>query len=1108
MKKIALFFTLLFSLSSVLAQNYYSDAIDGRVIFKLKDAYQIDGMNIEKPAGLHEVSKKEDLNNFPKLAQVLAPYGVQNFERPSYYTQKPRLIRIFIVDFANPADVDNVIRDLQALDIVEYAEKQLIRKTTLIPNDTYWDGLNNWYLTQVNAEQAFDISQGSNSVKVAIVDNAVFCNHEDLTTFAQRDVADGDNDATPPLDVNADFGWSHGTHCAGLATADINNAKGIASLGADVELIGVKCTPDNGSSNSVYYGYQGMQWACENGADVVSMSWGGPGASLSNQDLINSYPNIVFLAAAGNDNVTSTFYPGGYDNVICVGSVNYDDSRSSFSNYNPTAGTPWVDICSPGGYSYNGLMSTVYTASGDEYDRMGGTSMATPFAAGLVGSMLSVYPNMSPTEVLNCLLSSGVNVNQDMGPRIDAQAALQCTQALLDGTPNADFFADNQTIVVGNSVNFTDMSGDGGDAITTWNWTFTGGTPSSFSGQNPPAVTYNTIGQYTVELTITNGTGTDTETKTAYINVTEQPYGQWYVQNSGFATASRGITNFSIVDVNNVWALAYDGSGNGNTVQEFTRTSDGGATWTPGTIDIGSTGSGIAMIEAIDANTAYIVAYPNAGGDDQGIFKTTDGGATWTKQTSASYSNAASFSNVVTFWDANTGFCQGDPINGEYELYTTTDGGATWVPVPGADIPDPVAGEYGYVGQIERVGNHVWYSTNTGRLYHSTDQGYTWTVAQTPLTDFGSATQNGNFSFKDANNGMIVDNNANVYKTADGGATWSAVTPVGPVFTSGLCWIEGTDTIFTTGQNGSSYSTDAGANWIQVDNEQHTTVEFTNSLVGWSGWFNTSATSGGIWNWGNLSTLSPDFVGAPFSICEGESVAFTDNTTGGTPTSWNWSFPGGTPSSSTAQNPTVTYATAGNYDVVLTVDDGNGGISKTITSYITVGGIPGTAAGVIGNSAPTIGTVETYSVLPITGAVTYNWTLPSGWTGSSSTNSIDVTIGASTGSDVIECYASNNCGDGGVASVTLSPVVGLNELNNNLISVYPNPANEFIVISLNQNFENATYQLFDITGKIVMTSQITEMSNAQVSVANLSKGVYTLRLLVDGNVYNQKVVVE
>lgn len=81
--------------------------------------------------------------------------------------------------------------------------------------------------------------------------------------------------------------------------------------------------------------------------------------------------------------------------------------------------------------------------------------------------------------------------------------------------------------------------------------------------------------------------------------------------------------------------------------------------------------------------------------------------------------------------------------------------------------------------------------------------------------------------------------------------------------------------------------------------------------------------------------LEANFYGTPTSIYEGETVTFTDISIG-LPNSWNWSFPGGTPNSSTAQNPTVTYNTAGTYNVSLTISDGTTPITETKTNYITV----------------------------------------------------------------------------------------------------------------------------------------------------------------------------
>ncbi|GAB5419291.1 MAG: hypothetical protein Crog4KO_27200 [Crocinitomicaceae bacterium] len=1035
-KLLALCAVAVLTVSTAFSQTYDSGFLDGTIMFQLKEAPQSENVYQNDP---NDFALDVSLNDYPELKAIFSGVTVTEINRPSYFTRNAQLANIFRVKFSDFDQIEELIEALQGLENVEYAEREPIYTFNFIPNDTFHSGNNKWYHTLVDSEDAWDISQGSNNVKVAIVDNAVFGGHQDLTTYLERDVADNDNNATPPLDANADFGWSHGTHCAGLATADINNNLGIASIGGNVELIGIKATPNSAtSSGSIWYGYDGVQWACQNGANVVSMSYGSPSSSAAMQNLINAYPNVVFLAAAGNDGNTTQQYPGAYDNVICVGSVNSNDSKSNFSNYNG-GGTPWVDIAAPGGYSFGGLLSTVYTTGGNNYAQSGGTSMATPFAAGLVGLMLSVNPTMTPAQIESCLLSSGVAINQDIGPRIDALAAIQCVQSTLTGDPLPFFSGTPLSVTEGDFVNFTDLSADGGNPISNWTWSFPGGTPNSFVGQTPPPIQYNTAGQYDVTLSVTNSLSTQSATQTAYINVSVPPYGEWLNQSSGFTAASRGINYISIADANTVWATAYDGSGGAANIQEFTKTVDGGLTWTPGNINIGNTGLGVSMITAFDANTAWLAAYPTAGGQTGGIWKTTDGGTTWNRQNTATYNNAASFTNVVYFWDANVGFCQGDPINGEFELYTTTNGGTTWVPVPGANIPNPTNGnEFGYTRQIDISGDHVWFTTSLGRVYHSSDKGLTWDVFTTPIADFGGAVTAGssaNLSFADPNNGLIIDNAGDLYKTTDGGATWNLTTTAGPVFTNGLCYIENTNTAFSTGAGtagGSSYSTDGGVTWTSIDTEDHLFVEFTNPSVGWSGWFNQNATTDGMWKWNDLSSsMVPDFSASVATTCINTNVTYTDMTTGSTPTSWLWSFPGGTPSTSTAQNPTVQYAAAGTYDATLTVSDGTSQTTYTQTAIVDAIGpaaVPGSISGALSLCE---NEVEVYSVTNDP-AVVYNWTLPAGWTGTSTTNSISVTAGTNAGT--IEVTAENICGVSAASTINVdifagAPTAAFNETN-------------------------------------------------------------------------------
>ncbi len=1020
MKNLSVFLIILFFYGFTFSQTFNPDFLDGRIMFKLRK--NVSTVEKKERTNINSFCKEEKLSDYPYLADALKDFSVTKIERPSFYTHKEELMKIYRIYFSDLSEIDQIIKKLNQLTDVEFAEKEPIYKIGFIPNDTWHTGTTKWYHTLVGSEQAWDISLGSNSVKVAIVDNAVYANHQDLTTFRQYDVADNDNDATPPIAYSSDQGWSHGTHTSGLATADINNNLGIASLGGNVELIAVKATPSSASSASIWYEYEGIQWACENGANVVSMSFGGPTSSAAVQTLINSYPGVVFLAAAGNDGNTTLQYPGAYNNVICVGSVDGNDSRSSFSNYNGT--TPFVDIASPGGFTNGGLQSTVYTSTGNSYAKMAGTSMATPFAAGLVGLMLSVNPTLTPSQIENCLISTGVNINQNIGPRINAFAAMQCVQATLTGDPLVNFWGAPVSIYEGQTVTFYDNSAGGGNAITNWQWSFPGGTPSAYTGQTPPPITYATTGVYDVVLTVTNSQSSQTLTRTGYVNVSLQPYGAWMEEASGFTTASRGINFLSIVDQNTIWATAYDGSAAAANIQEFTKTTNGGVTWTPGTINVGNTGLGISMITAIDANTAWLAAFPNAGGQTGGIWKTTDGGSTWIRQNTALFNNASSFTNVVHFWDANSGFCMGDPINGEFEVYTTTNGGTTWTPIPAANIPNPLSGEYGYTRQIEVVGDNVWFTTNKGRIYYSTDRGLTFVVYQSPLTDFGSATMSGNLSFNSATTGLIVNSNGLVYKSTDSGATWTQLTTTGTVFTNGLCYIEGTDTVFTTGaasgSSGSSYSIDGGLNWNIIDNVQHLYVDFINSTIGWSGWFNVDATTQGMWKWYKLNTnLFVDFSGSPVNVCAGGTVNFTDLTTGSSPTSWQWSFSGGTPATSTSQNPSVVYNTPGIYDVSLIANDGNGPASELKSGYINVVQLAAQPSAITGSVSPCENATVTYSVTNVSGLF-YTWTLPGGWTGTSNSNTITATADTTPG--IITVTADNVCGSSTPRTKNVTPV--------------------------------------------------------------------------------------
>lgn len=359
----------------------------------------------------------------------------------------------------------------------------------------------------------------------------------------------------------------------------------------------------------------------------------------------------------------------------------------------------------------------------------------------------------------------------------------------------------------------------------------------------------------------------------------------WVSQATGFSDPSRGIEEINIVNANIVWCLAYDGLGPTNVIQEFTKTTDGGTTWTPGIVNVFDTALGINNISPLDANTAWVSAVNGTDGSGSVVYKTTDGGATWFQQLPSGFTSPGSFVNYVHFFDANTGIAMGDPVGSplEFEIWRTTDGGSNWTQIPGSAIPNPsAADEYGLNGGNVAVGSSVWLVTTKGRILKSSDMGLTWTVSQAPLTNFGAAlpANSGRIAFSDANNGCLIKTSGTVaspvytyYTTTNGGTTWSAGTPFSGTYRT-LAYIPGSTTIVATSAvtaaPGSAYSSNNGATWTEIDaGEQRGVVAFLDGSTGWCAGFSSDPFTDGIFKFdgtlGNadFSSTKNAFVATP-----------------------------------------------------------------------------------------------------------------------------------------------------------------------------------------------------------------------------------------------------
>jgi len=449
---------------------------------------------------------------------------------------------------------------------------------------------------------------------------------------------------------------------------------------------------------------------------------------------------------------------------------------------------------------------------------------------------------------IGSLNPSGNNFN------LDNSAIVRITPP--SSAPIADFVADNVTPLIGGSVNFTNNSTNN---PTTYSWVFDGGTPSTSTLQTPPAITYNTGGYYQVSLTVTNGNGTDTKVRSSYINVGGTPLA-WIKQNSGFVIASRGIEQIFIVNPYVVWATAYDGTAPTNYIREFTRTVNGGITWTPGTITFtNSTAYGVSNIFAFNDTICYACMFPITGTGGR-IVKTIDAGLTWTEQTTAPFTN--SWADFVHFFNVNDGVCMGDPTGSgaDFVIYTTTNGGTNWVQVPLANIPNCSGTEAGITNFYDAVGNTVWFGTSLGRVYKSVDKGLNWTVANS-----GTGSNQTTVAFKDANTGIAIlaASPYTMRRTTDGGTTWATVVPTGYyVKRPHIDFVPGTSSMWfdvSSGPSlGSSYSMNDCTTFLNIDtgSTQYTCVTAYDYNTAWAGGFNLGASDGGIYKWNSSILLS------------------------------------------------------------------------------------------------------------------------------------------------------------------------------------------------------------------------------------------------------------
>ncbi|HEY3496272.1 MAG TPA: S8 family serine peptidase, partial [Polyangiaceae bacterium] len=345
------------------------------------------------------------------------PANLAGVARPELFTVE--------VDKASGRTVDDVIRELKQMPEVEFAEPNYRYETSLTPNDPLYGS--QLQFEPIRAPQAWDVTTGSSSVVVAVIDTGVELTHPDLAAniwrnpgeiagdgldndqngfvddvtgydfvSATTDVASGE-DPGPPDNDPADF-QGHGTHVAGIVGAVGNDGNGVTGVAWTVKLMPLRAGYLHSSgvgtlllsdiANALHY-------AADKGAHVVNMSFGGsqPSQILADALRYAADRGVLLIAAAGNTGTSVPQFPASYDRVLSVAATE-GNALALFSSFGM-----WVDIAAPG-------VNVLSTYLGGSTAFLSGTSMASPVVAGTAALVRASHPTWTAQQIAEKLTST------------------------------------------------------------------------------------------------------------------------------------------------------------------------------------------------------------------------------------------------------------------------------------------------------------------------------------------------------------------------------------------------------------------------------------------------------------------------------------------------------------------------------------------------------------------------------------------------------------------------------------------------------------------------------------------------------------------------------
>ncbi len=547
------------------ASTHYPEYIPSQLIVCFKsDSFNNDQDLNMLSSQLHAeynatILENSTLLGIPGVQLIQLPDNVSVEEATVWYNSKPSILYAepnFIKTISLP--IPRGTEELNVTDAPSGTGTLSVRLASIYPNDPYFS--KQWNLNNIQLPMAWDITTGSDSVVIAVLDTGVNYNHPDIAgniwvnpgEIPDNNIDDDQNGFID--DINGwDFAYNdksplddygHGTMIASIIGSEGNNLQGIAGMMWNVKIMPVKIFTSY--SFTISDEIKGIHYAKMNGAKIIVCSFSGD-YYISEQTAIEQAQNILFICAAGNDGINTDItptYPASYSysNIMSVAATDEDDNLCYFSNY----GQNRVDVGAPG-------TDIIVLDRDSNYKYADGTSFSAPQVAGLAGLILSIDSTKSASE-LRQLIMDNVDITQihgyvRSGGRINAYKTLLAISSISTSTPTtqittptptyttttpipssttviptntptnsplqADFTASHTSGTAPLTVRFQDISLGN---PTGWMWDINGDGFLDYSEKSFEH-TYTNPGTYSITFSVTRNQELATISRTDYIHV-------------------------------------------------------------------------------------------------------------------------------------------------------------------------------------------------------------------------------------------------------------------------------------------------------------------------------------------------------------------------------------------------------------------------------------------------------------------------------------------------------------------------------------------------------------------------------------------------------------